>query len=381
MKWVPPTDIAAWQLLLTVETILMFLRFGVVNAFNREFSFLLGKQDSNKAMEYLNTVEFYILVLCGLSFILISLGYFFNLNYWGINSWAILAFSLYFPAKFYSAFYELMFRSKKDFNLLSKLQIWTIILSFLTLPLVIWFEFSGFLMRMVLISFVGLLFSRYLRPYPFFADFKYNHFKYLFKSGIPLFFSNYTQSLVATIPILLLTFQKDIISVGFFYPVNLVLNYGTLMSSSVSLFLLPKLNFEYGRLNDRNIILSNSIKESWSTFWISLPFVFFGILILPTVIKTMIPNYVESIVGMQLALLLTSLSSFNLLYNPFTVFQEWRLMYIYLGAAISLSILVPFTAIFFFPHISKIIVLILSIMGTKIILIGLNYFLLKFMKN
>ena len=146
-----------------------------------------------------------------------------------------------------------------------------------------------------------------------------------------MFFSNYTQSLVATIPILLLTFQKDISSVGFFYPVNLVLNYGTLMSSSVSLFLLPKLNFEYGRLNDRNIILSNSIKESWSTFWISLPFVFFGILILPTVIKTMIPNYVESIVGMQLALLLTSLSSFNLLYNPFTVFQEWRLMYIYLG--------------------------------------------------
>lgn len=63
IRWISPEQMGIWQLILLIESYLMFARFGIFNSLNRELPFYLGRNRTEKAMKYHDTAEGYAILV------------------------------------------------------------------------------------------------------------------------------------------------------------------------------------------------------------------------------------------------------------------------------------------------------------------------------
>jgi O-antigen/teichoic acid export membrane protein len=376
-----PNEIAIWQLLMAAESFIMIFRFGIFNAFNREFSFLMGRNQKEKALDYLNTVDSYAIFL--------SIFFFFFVLIWGrgnplehpLYAFSLIIFAFYLPVKIYTGFLDLVFRTGQDFKKLSIIQAWSMIIYILTLILPYLMGYTGYLYRILAISISTMMLYLYFRPIKFKFDFKKQNFFYLFKTGIPLFISNYLQGIIVTIPTLMLAYFDTMTQVGLFYPVGLIISFGALLPSVISIYLLPKLNFDFGKENNVSNVIRNSMHSAFYSFLFMLPLVAFGWIFLPLFFKLFLPNYMEALHPSRLGLLLSLFNSFILLYNPFTVLKAWNPMYAYLAIMVALTIFFPLIFLNIFNPELLMESVIWGLIVARICISLLNYLILKYIES
>ena len=155
IRWISPEQMGIWQLILLIESYLMFARFGIFNSLNRELPFYLGRNRTEKAMKYHDTAEGYAILVSLFFLIALPVSLFFYhppIVYWRE---CMLVFAAYLPFKFYSGFIELTFRSGRDFRKLAFVQLILIIFTILSVWVVFFFGFEGDLARVVVLVFVG----------------------------------------------------------------------------------------------------------------------------------------------------------------------------------------------------------------------------------
>jgi hypothetical protein len=200
IRWVSPEQMGVWQIMILIEGYLMFARFGVINALNRELPFNIGRNRLQKALKYLDVAEAYVLVVSVLFFLglfISSFVYRLDVQYW---QECIIALSIFLPIKFYSGFIELTYRSGKDFSKLARVQIVLTLFTIISLGIVYLLGFEGYLIRIVFLAALGFVLFIHFRPFRFKPSMNVAYFVKLFKTGIPLFISNYTQSVITTFP-------------------------------------------------------------------------------------------------------------------------------------------------------------------------------------
>src|SRR5688572_18066197 len=155
IRWISPDEIGLWQIMILIEGYLLFARFGIINALNRELPFSLGRNRLQKAMKYLDVTEWYVLAVCILFFVgLLGSIWFYNplVDNWQI---CIVVLSVYFPVKFYSGFLEMTYRSGVDFKNLAKVQVSLVFFTVITMLLVYLYGFEGYLARTVILVVIG----------------------------------------------------------------------------------------------------------------------------------------------------------------------------------------------------------------------------------
>ncbi len=380
VQWIEPSMMAVWTYLTVYETYFMIFRFGVFNAFNREYAYLLGKSESKSALEYLNTTETFALILSvfiGITFFLSMTFFQMNLPFW---TFGVLIFSMVLPIKIYAGFKELCYRSGSDFKKFAIIQYWTIFANIVGIIFVYMNGFEGFLWRVLFIHIVILVVTLINRPQKFKLFFDGGIFIRLFKDGIPLFFSNYGQSLLSTFPVWFLSYFVGPIAVGLFYPVSLVVSLVGMLPGIISIYLLPQLNFALGRDQDPSSIIERSKSTTSKTAFYLLPFCVIGMLLVPFFISWVLPKYSEAILASQIAFLLGWFQVFNLLGNPFSVLKSWNLLYQNIIIQIVIHALIPFTLMTIIKTEYKIELLLISLILSKIFCIIVNYFQLSRLK-
>lgn len=373
IRWISPEQMGIWQLMLLIESYLMFARFGIFNSLNRELPFYLGRNRTEKAMKYHDTAEGYAILVSLLFLIALPVSLLFYhppIVYW---KECMLVFAAYLPFKFYSGFIELTFRSGRDFRKLAFVQFILIIFTILSVWLVYFFGFEGYLARVVVLAFVGLILMLWFRPFRFKADLNVPYLKQLFRMGMPLFVSNYGQSVINSFPGMLILIFGNIATLGMYYPVSILINFGTLVPGIISTYLYPQISFEFGANKNVKEVIRKSVSAGFSAMLIMVPVIVMLYFLLPEIFYRFAPQYSNAIVVSKWALLFSLVSCMNLFYNPFAILKAWKPMYIYLAISAILTWCIPYLFMTFTSTQNILLVLVLSLLLVKVLLSIANY--------
>lgn len=373
IQWISPEEIGVWQLMILIEGYLMFARFGIFNALNRELPYYLGRNRYEKAMMYHDTAEGYailvsILFLVGLSVSVIV--YNPTILYW---KECMLVFAAYLPSKFYSGFIELTFRSGRDFRKLAFVQLILIVFTVLSVWLVYFFGFEGYLARLVILSIISLFLMLWFRPFRFKANLNKQYLKQLFRMGMPLFVSNYGQTVINSFPGMLILIFGNLATLGLYYPVSIIINFGTMMPGTISAYLYPQTSYEYGANKNINHVIQKSLKAGLYSMLLMIPVITILIFLLPSMFNRFAPQYNEAMLAGRWALLFSLVGCLSLFYNPFAILKAWKSMYVYLVISGIVSWCLPFIVLLYMDAKDILVASVISFLAVKIILGGVNY--------
>jgi len=349
LRWVPPDQMGVWQTMLLIESYCMIVRLGVGNAMNREFPFLMGQGKNREALECVRTTEAYTLVVSaveGLGLAVAAVCLVGSGEAWLLG---LATLAIYAPLNLYRGFLETTFRSGQEFSKLAGVQ-WILMgFSLLSLWLVYAYGFRGFCFRNVLLAALSAGLYYWLRPVRAFPRFSSKVLKYLLWAGLPLLISNYLTSIASGFNKLILLGQGGVHFVGLYTPVAAVLTLGTLLPSTLAIYLLPKLNFSFGTSRNSAHIVDQAWKASIASGVALLPFIAVGWFLTPWFIQKFIPLYEPSVRAMQWALFISLANCLKTSATSFSVLQAWTPMFFYLTGLIITSWLGPWLAIRYYP--------------------------------
>ena len=373
IRWLSPEQMGIWQLMMLIESYLMFARFGIFNSLNRELPFYLGRNRTEKAMKYHDTAEGYAIMVSLLFFVGLSVSIFFYnppILYWKD---CMLVFAAYLPFKFYSGFIELTFRSGRDFRSLAIVQLILIVFTVLSVWLVYFFGFEGYLARLVVLAVIGLILMFWFRPFRFNANLNVQYLKQLFRMGMPLFVSNYGQTVINSFPGMLILIFGNIATLGMFYPVSILMNFGSLVPGIISTYLYPQISFDFGANKSVKEVINKSVKAGFSAMLIMMPVIVILYFLLPQIFYRFAPEYSNAIIVCKWALLFSLVSCMNLFYNPYAILKAWKPMYIYLIISGIVTWCIPYLFMSITEPHNILLALVLSLLLVRILLSIINY--------
>lgn len=342
LRWIRPEDIGLWQSFVIFEPYFFIIRFGVFNAFNREYSFNLGRNDDQKAKKIFHTTESYALIVSILILFSILSALFFFQSKSDAFQISIVVFGVLVASSIYKSFIEITYRCADDFKKLSIVYTIISILYIVSLPLVYKFNFHGFLLRIMILSLLSVALLLYFRPAPFKFNLNIKVFTFLFKTGFPLFISNYVTSITASFNrIILLTFTS-IAVLGLFTPVQSVFYLGMLISGAYAAYFLPKLNFDYGKNGNKLLVIKNAMSQALRISIMLSGLTIICVIVSPFIVNTLIPEYSQTTFAIQLICLSWPLQGIKSVSMVFSVLKAWNQLYIFIIANFVLCLLIPY---------------------------------------
>lgn len=329
LRWVAPPEMGVWQAVILIDTYSQIIRLGIVNAMAREYPFLLGKGKKDEAVQYIQTTEAYTIIaaLSELVIIIVVMAMFGrDLNFdWRLG---FLTLILYAPLNLYRGFLESTFRGGREFGILARIHLWGIVLNCVTLLLPVYYGFTGFCIRVLVITGITTLLLWLWRPVREKPKLISKCLKYLIFAGIPLFISNYLTAFAAGFSRIILLHEGGAPLAGLFSPVVSIIALGSMVPATLSVYLLPKLNFNFGASGAAKVITKAAIKAGFFCCLVMLPFIAIGWWLLPLVMEKMAPLYIDIIPAMRIALILSLVNCFRLTTVTFSVLQAWKPMFI-----------------------------------------------------
>ncbi len=322
--------IGVWQWVLLLQSYALISRLGILNAFNREYPYLLQRKEKNKSVEILAVTKFHLaisVVLQVLAFCTLAVYYW---NSGGASERVILLFtiSFYILADSYVNFSEAILRSKGSFKTIAITKIFFAIILLLTVLIPYSMQFNGFVLRIILLQCLFLVTHYYLNKNlrNIRSFFSFAVWKALFHDGWMVWLWSYLKSFHLSLPKLYIANFLGVTALGYFTPINWVLLAFSLITSSLGSFIYPTLSRKYAA-GEQNLVWKTYIIYA-TIFLVALPLAIIGYFILPAVIKYILPNYVDIIGSMQLAAISSVFDVFVLIGSSWVALKDYRRMFI-----------------------------------------------------
>lgn len=349
LRWIKPEAAGVWQVMLLVEVYSQFLRLGVVNAMNREYPFLLGKGEVSEAESMVAAAYAYTLAVCAI-FFFGCLGV--SIAWIGGDSstrLALIALAPYGTANLFRAFFESTYRGSGQLKILAWIQLGTGVLTVVSLPVVSFWGFAGFLTRAVLLAGIPAVLCWWWRPVRSRVFSLRTHLRVLFVQGMPLFLNNYLVGIANGLPRTILGVAGGTSALGLYAPVASLLNLGQSFGASMGPILLAQINSDFGRRGDPSEVLKTTRNSAALITILMAPLVIIGLLILPTLVSKWLPDYRGATFALQIALLAALAGGSRLLMLPFSTLKAWKGMFFSTGLLLFLTILTCTQALVMFP--------------------------------
>lgn len=345
IRWVAPEQMGVWQTALLLEAYSHLVRFGIVNAMNREVAVLAGRNEPARAAGYVATTEAFTFCVAGLQAVGLAIaGWIFLPRTEGwVAAYATIVASA--PLNLYTGFLEATFRSGQHFKRLARAQIGLIALQLATLPLVVLRGLEGLCGRAGIIAIVTLALYAKFRPLAFGPRFSPGLLRTLFISGLPLFLANYLTVLASGFNRVLLLQHGGAHLVGLYAPVAALVTLAALVPATCATYLLPRLNFDFGRSGATDDVVRQTWAVAVGGTLIALPLALLGWLALPAAIRGFAPQYADAIPAAKLAVGLALVSGMRIATTGFSVLQAWGPMFVSLGFLVLSSWLGPWLAL------------------------------------
>ena len=328
-KFVSPEDFGLWNTISLALTYSLFLQAGLINGLNRELPFLFGKGEEKEAMLMAGTVQLFTLIISVLVLV-VGLGYIvLNQNPDPRFTYGILGVVLLIVLNYYQNYLFSTFRSKDSFLNLSKLQFIHAGVNLLTLVLVFYYAYYGWVLKSVLVSFIYVFFMHIKRPIKVKLLWDTKSFLKLLSVGLPIFGLAYIESIAATTDKLLLVKYTDMKQVGIYSFSFYIFSSFSILPSSIASYIYPKMTYNYSKTGDKLIIWNYVRKITLILLVTLLPIAIIGYFLCPYMVDLFFPKYHESITSMQYFLFAGVLSGAVIGVNALWSLKDWKRMIIY----------------------------------------------------
>ena len=333
--------IGIWQWALLLQSYALISRLGILNAFNREYPYLLQRKENKESVEILAVTKFHlsitvvlqVLVFCSLA------GYYWSSG--GISERVILLFtiSFYILADSYVNFSEAIFRSKGDFKTIAITKVSFAIILLISVLIPYSMKFDGFVLRIILLQCIFLVTHYYLNKSLSNTRrfFSFSVWTALFQDGWRVWLWSYLKSFHLSLPKLYIASFLGITALGYFTPVNWILLVFSLITSSLGSFIYPTISRKYAA-GEKNLVWKTYIIYV-TVFLCALPLAVLGYFILPAVIKYILPNYVDVIGAMQLVAVSGVFDVFTLIGSSWVALRDYSRMFWMVAMMLSVRVL------------------------------------------
>lgn len=303
MRWLGPAELGIWQSLIVVSAYVPFLQLGVQSGLNLELPILLGKSDEKKAKEYIANA-YYISIIVTIIILIIGIVATFVVWLKGLGLkyvFGVLALTAVNVGSSISYHFIARYRSSMSFDILTSIIRIQLIASILCVPFIYFFGFWGLLLYNAIpaLVYAGLMFTR--SP---FSDIKpkiekHNSF-YLIKRGTIQMLYVQTSTAIKTFQQMFLLRFGGTTYVGLFSPALAIGGVINLLPGQLAQFLVPQMGYKFGN--------TGNARDLWpyiKKILIYMPLAILPVsivisLLLPWMVNTFFPKYVESILAMQI---------------------------------------------------------------------------------
>lgn len=368
-KNIDPYLMGIWTSVAVFETYGNILRLGVINGMNRELPYTLGENNKSKAIAIASTTLNYtifnisIIVLIGF-FIL----YTFDFNQYYL--WVILVFVIKISLSFYNSYLTGTFRSQDDFNKLSNIQYFMIIIKLISLPLIL-LGFYGYLLVQLLVIIFDSVVLHYYRPFKETTKFNINIYKELIKVGFPIFVTSYGITLIDSLPKLFILKYGDEYSMGIFSPVLMLSSVIVMLPNMVLTYIYPKLSYHLG--NKRNPVeLFKKLKELYLLIFLGILFIVSILYFLLDYFTLFFPKYHESLPYLHLSLIIYPFILFKIGHMVNSIFKKYNFMYYFLLYYFIIQIISLISLNYFLSDILQIAIISQAISFAVLLLISIK---------
>jgi O-antigen/teichoic acid export membrane protein len=327
LKLVDVHHIGLWQYALLLQSYVIISRLGIINAFNREYPYLSSLGETEKSQSILQTTAFHVMLSMAVqALFFLALGSYYllfsNDYYLGFTMMVMVAYT---SLDAFANFEEAKLRGVFQFNKISSIKVIVSIVSILSLAFPYNYGFEGLLIRAILIQlFLVILFKAVskVRTKPVFTRQRWIQ---LFNDGWKFWIWSYLRSFNKSLPKLFLVVFSSLTIVGLYTPINWLLLVFTLFTSSLSTYLYPTLSHRFAK-GDKNLP-KQSLAINSLAFVLAIPLALVGYFLLPTVIKSYLPQYEAAIVPMQIALFASLFDIITVSATVWASLKDWSSMY------------------------------------------------------
>jgi O-antigen/teichoic acid export membrane protein len=340
LSYIRPEKMGIWNSVILFQTYALFFQAGTVNGLNRELPYEFGRNNDSAARELARTAQSFSIfsILLGLVAGIIVL---FSLDSADplirISLIAVVCLTVF---KFYEDYLTSTFRSSQSFIHLGWIYVFRGLLGLATLPLIIFMEFNGYLIRIILVSALMLLALHLYRPVKPGFGLSLKVLKRILATGIPIFILGYLFNSSATFDRVWLLKYEGTEMVGFYTLALLV--YGAFQTLPLALanYIYPRFSFDVGRSTDKGILWKKAGRVNALMFLIMLPVGITGYFLIPFLVSEFFPAYTPGIRASQIILFASVFSGSSIGVNLLWSMKAWKWMtLIQLSGALSYVLL------------------------------------------
>jgi O-antigen/teichoic acid export membrane protein len=317
-RYVAPEEMGIFRTFTIVAGYLTFLHLGVFDGLQREIPLQMGRGNWAKAEQAASACLAWITFISlagGVLFLALAL----RAAYYGewMRFWGWLAYLPFIVATFYGGYLGTTFRTGQQFITLSKTSVIQAIAGTLVLPLLPILGYYGACLRTAVGSITNLFLLHHWRPMKVRPHFDWCSFREVIRIGLPLSGIGYlATSLWVSMEGSLVLGWFGIKALGLYSVAVVVRTVIGQLVQNISQVLSVRICERYGRSNSAKDALHRIVTPIVLISIASLPLIAVGWLLMPWVVRLLIPRYVESIPLMQIFLFMTPLA---LLHIPMAV--------------------------------------------------------------
>jgi O-antigen/teichoic acid export membrane protein len=353
-----PEQYGYWVSLSMAFTFIPLLQLGVLNAMNREIPYYFARnsieevnQIRQKTFSFLITFPTFIMLLLLLFSIFV-----YNSNVASEYKVGFIFISFIGMLLFLSAYVEMYYKSIQDFRSASKLiAVKGVVQSVLSIVFILFFGFIGLFLGMLAALIIEIIMGRRaFKKMSFIFNFRFQSYVPLIKTGFPILMVGLIWSVLIAADKIILTIMMDSSALGNYSVALLVFSTMMLLPQVISQVYYPKIVTMVSKEEYQQIKQSYK-RVNFFLLVISLIIVLVGLLLLPPIIRLLMPEYEKGIVSAQILLVgLIPLTLVNYAANYFNATHNQKLYIKILVVCILVNILVSITLLLIYPNISMV---------------------------
>ncbi len=312
-RFLGPEKYGTWQTANIFTGYVILFSLGLPFVMRRDFIQLRAENKTDEAFRIANQVFSYNLIVNPVfSAVLFIIAFFFTEN--KDFSLALITVGIINIFQIFSGYGDIMSKAFNQYNILKNAKILLSVFTLLTALFVWKFGFKGLLFGLLIAQLSNAIYYYIYRPINYKWHWNFSLLKSLIFIGFPIYLQTIVTIIFSSIDRLIIAANLSFEEVGHYSLSTLIKTPVTLLVSTLSIVVFTELNEKYGKKDTPDVIkLHMNVPQQFVTYILS-PLIVFGVLLLPWLTKTFLPDYVPGIKAAQVfvfAILFLTLAGFS----------------------------------------------------------------------
>lgn len=326
-KWMMPEELGSFNSFTLISGYLILFQLGIPSGLGRELPYFLGIGDKEKAYGYAGVANYWQGILGSVIFaicVIISLFYLLSERNFQMSAGVFVIGAITFQVLYTTKYLKVLFRTNKDFNKLSWINIINAFVSLGGIVFVWAFGFLGLCLRALIGALIDFMVTYSWRPIKVKAVWKRQPFMDLFKLGLPMYGVANVYSLWPLIQRTLILTLGGKGALGLFALATMVEAAAKTVSNSMNVVMYPTMATAWGRGYSVGQIFQVVLKPFGLALIFYLVVIPVGWYLLPAFVDGFIPNYKEGVEAAQWMLVVGGLSLTGAYANVYNVVKDQK---------------------------------------------------------